>query len=149
LVSRPSIPTTNLIRPTANTRFHIDYDWWERSGQELRLYLLQHLCEEHRHEFALDTRDELVFDWVDPETGRVVRVNRLMYALHSHCSRLPEYVTERTALVDAVFRILLASGNQPMTAQELAQRTGRAADMIQRTLSGKTVYKGLRPISGD
>ena len=147
MVSRPRVPSTNLTRPTSDARFHIDYDWWERSGQELRLYLLQHLCETHRQEFTVESSNEPIYDWVDPVSGRVTHVDGLMYALLTHCSRQPDYVTERTALVDAVFRTLLASGNQPMTAQELAQRTGRAPEMILRTLSGKTVYKGLRPVS--
>ena len=147
MASRPRVPSpTNLTRPTLETRFHIDYDWWERSGQELRLYLLQHLCEEHRHEFAIETPDDVIVDWIDPHNGRVTRVDRLYYTLLTHCSQDPEYVTERTALVDAVFRVLLLAGNLPMNASELAQRTGRSPEMILRTLSGKTVYKGLRPV---
>jgi hypothetical protein len=146
LSSRPTVPSPSLTRPTLDTRFHIDYDWWERSGQELRLYLLQQLCEEHRQEFTAESEDDSILDWIDPETGRVTQVNKLNYTLLSHCSRQPDFVTERTALVDAVFRVLLSSGNLPMTAQELAQRTGRSADMILKTLSGRTVYKGLRPI---
>jgi hypothetical protein len=147
MVSRPTIPSANLAGPTFDTLFHIDYDWWERSDQDLRLYLAQHLCEEHRQEFARDLPDEVVYDWVDPETGQVTRVDLLMYTLLSHCGRMPEYVTSRTALVDAVFRTLLAAGNRPMTASELAQRTGRSPEMILRTLSGRTVYKGITSVS--
>lgn len=145
--SRPPVPSSSLTRLTLETRFHIDYDWWEHSGQELRLYLLQHLCEPHRHEFAMESPDDVRLDWVDPQTGRVMTVDRLNFVLLTHCSRQPDFVTERTALVDAVFRVLLSSGNLPMTPAELAVRTGRSADMILKTLSGKTVYKGLRPVS--
>ncbi len=37
-----------LIKPTLNTQFHIDYDWWGRNEREWRVYLLSHLCPEHR-----------------------------------------------------------------------------------------------------
>ena len=36
--------------------------------------------------------------------------------------------------------------NQPMTIRELADRTGRDVGTIQRTLTGKTVDRGLRPV---
>lgn len=144
-MSRPTIPSTSLVKPTLDTRFHIDYEWWERSGEDLRLYMLQHLCEAHRQELA-DNEPQGEVDWVDPETGEVKRVNHLYYTLLRHCSQQPDYITERTSLVDAVFRALLAVGNRPLTPVELASYIHRPADMILRTLSGRTVYKGLRPV---
>jgi len=144
-VSRPTIPSTSLVKPTLDTRFHIDYEWWERSGEDLRLYMLQHLCEAHRQELT-DHEPQVELDWVDPETGEVKRVNYLNYTLLKHCSQQPDYITERTSLVDAVFRALLAVGNRPLTPVELAVYTRRPAEMILRTLSGRTVYKGLRPV---
>jgi hypothetical protein len=107
--------------------------------------MLQHLCEAHRQELAND-EPQVEVDWVDPETGEVKRVGYLNYTLLKHCSQQPDYITERTSLVDAVFRALLAVGNRPLTPVELAAYTRRPADMILRTLSGRTVYKGLRPV---
>ena len=40
------------FRPTADTKFHIDYDWWEKSGKNFRLFLRDQLCEECRERFA-------------------------------------------------------------------------------------------------
>jgi hypothetical protein len=48
-------------------------------------------------------------------------------------------------LVDAIFRIFLASGNTPMTPIELAQQLGRPPDIILRVLTGEQIYRGLRP----
>jgi predicted transcriptional regulator len=39
----------------------------------------------------------------------------------------------------------LANDNTPMTIRDLAERTGRPAETILRTLGGTRVYKGLRP----
>jgi hypothetical protein len=146
-VSRPPAPSSNLTRLTLDTRFHIDYEWWQRSGHDLRLYMIGHLCEEHRAKFAgVAENDSAVVDWVDPVTGQISRVNQMTYTLLEHCSRQPDYMTERTSLIDAVFRTLLAASNRPMTSVELAERTERSADTILRTLSGRTIYKGLRPV---
>lgn len=145
-MTRPPIPSNSYAKPTLETRFHIDYDWWERSNQDLGLYLREHLCEQHRAVDAEEYEDGTLIDWIDPETGLVWLVDRLIYTLLSHCSQQPEYITERTSLVDVVFRTLLAAANRPMTPIELAERTGRSAEVILRTLAGRKVYKGLRPV---
>jgi len=142
-VPRPSVPS-NLVRPTLDTQFHIDYTWWSRSKRDLDLYLAQHLCAQHREELGENPDSQTRVEWIDPATGQVQDVDQLQYVLLTHCSLQAEYMTERTSLVDAVFRALLAAGNRPMTPRELAERTGRSADTILRTLSGDEVYRGLR-----
>jgi hypothetical protein len=143
-VPRPTAPS-NLVRPTQNTPFHIDYDWWAKSQSDLESYMAQHLCPEHRESFAGGAPSKGKIDWIDPLTGLVHRADQLEYTLLSHCSLQPDFITERTALVDAVFRALIAAGNRPMTPVELAERTSRSADTILRTLSGDVIYRGLRP----
>ena len=39
------------FRPDVNTKFHIDYEWWEQSGRNFRLYLRDQLCAECRDRF--------------------------------------------------------------------------------------------------
>lgn len=143
-MSRPVALPTNLAKPSSEARYHIDYEWWQRSGQELNLYLAEHLCEDHRVALAAGNISPETVDWVDPVTGQVTQQVQLIYWLLSHCSRQPEYVTERTSLVDGVFRVLVATGNRPMSPAELARGTGRSAETILKTLSGKTIYKGIR-----
>jgi hypothetical protein len=137
-----------LIRPDSRTKFHIDYDWWERADRDLAVFLRAHLCPEHQRAFAEADAKDLV-DHVDPETGEVRRVPGMHYALMTHCSRLPDYLTPQTSLVNAVFRTFLANGNQPLSSEELADRLGRPAAMIVRTLSTQRVYRGIRPYLGE
>ena len=143
---RPTIPSAGFIKPTLDTRFHIDYEWWERSSKDLQTYMNQHLCEEHRRMLAEDADAEEIVDWIDSETGQISRVNKVVYTLLSHCCHQPDYITERTSLIDAVFRALIAVGNRPLTPVRLAERVGRPADTILRTLSGQTIYNGIRPV---
>ena len=139
-------PTTRLVKPTLNTPFHIDYNWWERESRELRVYLQSHLCEEHRARFESITETGPI-DWIDPDTAEVQQVDGLQHALRAHCSQQPDYLGAHTSLVDAVFRVFLANGNAPLTAGQLAERVGKPnqAATILKTLAGARVYKGLRP----
>ncbi len=138
----PSI--ARLVRPTLDTKFHIDYEWWDRADRDLEVYLRSHLCPEHQKQLAdLDPGAEV--DFVDPETGEIRRVPAVQHALMSHCSKQPDYLTPQTSLVNAIFRVFLANGNTPRTPVELGERLGRPPEMILRTLSGPRVYKGIRP----
>lgn len=139
------LPSHPLVRPTPETRFHIDYGWWERADRELEVYLLGQLCPEHQKAFAdLDAR--ALVDHVDPETGEVRQVPGIQHALITHCALQPDYVTPQTSLVNAVFRLFLANGNTPMTSIEMGEALGRPASLILRTLSTPRVYKGIRPL---
>jgi len=135
------------VRPTLDTRFHIDYDWWEHEGRDLRVYLLSHLPAQQR-EFFAQYRDTEDVDWIDPVTAEVSKVDALQRALRE-ASQQPDFITPHLSLVDAVFRVFLANDNIPLTPYELSERIGRPPMTILRTLAGTTVYKGLRPFLAD
>lgn len=141
----PEVKRFSLVKPTLETRFHIDFDWWSQKDRDWRIYLQSLLCPEHQQVFQDFDPEERV-DWVDPETAEVQQVDGLQNVLITHCAKEEGFITDRTALVDAVFRIFLANGNEPMTPLELAERLGRPPMTILRTLSGGQVYRGLRPI---
>lgn len=135
----------SLLKPTVQTPFHIDFDWWEQNDRDWHVYLRSLLCPEHQASLA-DVPEGTLIDWVDPQTAEVRPVDGIQHALMSHCALQPDFVNEHTTIVEAVFRILLVNGNQPMTAEELAKRLNRPAETILRTLTGPRVYRGLRPL---
>lgn len=133
------------LRPTLDTKFHIDYSWWEHSGQNFRLYLRDQLCAKCRDRFADHQNTEDV-DWVDPATGEVHRTDALRECLRTQCTNDPDYINERLPIASACFRIFLASNNTPLSPNELAQLLPwKPPDAILKTLSGRKVYLGLRP----
>ena len=144
----PKFKPSRLIKPTLDTPFHIDYEWWNREDRELRVYLRSHLCPEHRAVFEehLDTEK---IDWIDEDTAEVTRVDGLQHVLRIHCSLQAGYIESHTSLVDAIFRIFLANNNKPLTPAELGARIKRDPAVILRTLSGPRVFKGLRPFVDD
>jgi hypothetical protein len=135
------------IKPTLDTKFHIDYAWWDREERELRVYLLSHLPPDQRKLFA-QYKDTEEVDWIDPETAEVHKVDALQRALQEN-SQDPDFITAQTSLVDAVFRVFLANNNTPLTPIELGEQIGRPPRTILRTLAGANVYKGLRPVVED
>jgi len=146
-VSTSASAASRRIKPTLETKFHIDYEWWNREDRELRVYLLSHLDTEKREYFAA-YRDTEEVDWIDPVTAEVQKVDALQRALQE-ASQAPDFITARTSLVDAVFRVFLANNNTPLTPVELGEIIGRPPMTILRTLAGTNVYKGIRPVIED
>ena len=134
----------SLVKPTVQTCFHIDFDWWKRTDRDWRVYLRSNLCSEHQEIFGNVDMEELV-DWVDPTTAEVQRVDGMQHVLITHCAKQDDFITRQSTLVDAVFRLFLANGNVPMTILEISERLGRPAKTILYTLAGTRVYRGLRP----
>jgi hypothetical protein len=135
----------SIVKPTLQTRYHIDFDWWGQSDRDWRVHLMSLLCAEHQEAFADFKANEMV-DWIDPDTAEVQLVDGLQHILITHCAKEAGFISERTALVDAAFRLFLANGNDPMTVSEMAERLNRPAHIILKTLSGGRVYRGLRPV---
>lgn len=137
----------SLVKPTLQTRFHIDFDWWSKNDRDWRVYLQSTLCPDHQKMFE-NAEEEVLVDWVDAETAEVHRVDGLQHILITHCARQEGFISEHTTLVDAAFRLFLANGNTPMSSIELGERLGRPPETIMRTFSGPRVYKGIRPCLG-
>lgn len=134
----------SLVKPSLQTRFHIDFDWWKQNENDWRIHLSSLLCPEHQALFA-EMKDDALIDFVDPETAEVRPMDILQQTILSHCARQPDFVTSQTQLVEGVFRAFLANGNSPLTPTELSELLGRPANTILVTISGPRVYKGIRP----
>ena len=140
---RPKIKITSLKRATPDTKFFIDFDWWEESNLDLKTYLLSRFS--LGDETALEAEFDQV-DLVDSKTGEVHQVDGFQYLIRAYFNQLPEDFITHASLVDATFCVLLANANQPMKAKEIAERINRPSDVVVRTLGGTKIYQGIRPI---
>jgi hypothetical protein len=134
----------SLLKPSVQTPFHIDFEWWKQNERDWHIFLRSLLCPEHQEVFAEMEEGELI-DWIDPQTAEVKPVDGVQHALMTHCALLPEFSDAHTAMVEAVFRTFLVNGNIPMSAEDLGKKLRRPADTILRTIAGPRVYRGLRP----
>jgi hypothetical protein len=141
----PDLKRTSRVKPSVETRFHIDFNWWQLRDRDWRVFLQSLLCQEHQKAFSELPNGHLV-DFVDPLTAEVQQVDGLQHVLITHCAKLEGFISPHTTLVDAIFRIFLANGNIPMTPLELSQLSNRPSDLILRVLTGERIYRGLRPI---
>jgi len=134
------------IRPNLDTKFHIDFDWWQQKGQDLRVYLNSHLCSECREKYADNPPQEI--DWVSPDTGEVREVDILWNAIQTHCSQQAGYITDQTPLTAAVFRVFLSNDNASLTPAGLHQILRRKSpELILRTIGGRQIFKGIKPVT--
>ncbi len=131
------------VKPTQDTKFHIDYTWWERNHEDLRTYLLSHLPAEQRDRLMSSTGDQKV-DFIDPDTGEVYQEDEIGMAL-KNAAKDPGFINPHSSVVDSVFRVFLANNNQPLTPRELGDILGRPPATILKTLAGVRVYYGIRP----
>ncbi len=131
-------------RPSIDTKFHIDFDWWQKQGKSLRVMLSSHLCPSCWQQYS-EAEPELI-DWVDPQTGEVKQVDLLWNVVRTCCSQKNDFVAPETPLVTAVFLTFIANDNAPLTPVELHQLlASRPADLILRTIGRHQVYYGIRP----
>jgi len=136
-VSKPKL--SSLLKPTVETPFQIDFEWWKGTDRSWRVHLRSCLCEEHQALYADLSGDEEV-DWIDPETAEVQSVD----GLH-HCAKEEQFITEQTTLTEALFRLFLSNGNHALSPEELGEILGHTPQKILQTISGPRVYKGIRP----
>lgn len=134
----------SIIKPTLDSPFQIDFDWWKTNENDWRIFLIDYLCPEHKELFQNADTEKLI-DWVDKDTGEVHSLDGIQHTLIAHCAKEPGFVSINTALVDAVFRTFLANENKPLSPNELSILIQQPASKILLTFSGIQVYKGIRP----
>lgn len=141
----PNPALAQFIKPTLDTPFHVDFEWWEKQGLDLNVELVSHLCPEHRAAYAGRPMGEKI-DWIDWNTGEVKQVDGLQYVITTHCKRQPGYITQSSTVLGSIFRVFLSNGNQPLSCRQLAPLVGQLPEQVLRVLSGRVVKKGLRPV---
>ncbi|MBN1219489.1 MAG: hypothetical protein JXM69_11210 [Anaerolineae bacterium] len=133
------------IKPTLDTQFHIDFAWWQKQGQELRIHLQSHACAECRK--YCQEQEYQTFDWVDSQTGEVFQLDLLWYHIAAHCGQEPDFIEEHIPLTTAIFRAFIANNNTPLTPVEIHQRIRqKSPTTILGTIGGRKIYNGIRPV---
>lgn len=134
------------IKPTLNTKFHIDFEWWQKTKQALKIDLSSHACADVQEQY--EAQAQKTFDWIDPDTGQVFNIDLMWYLVHTHCSQQPDFIDSRMPLTTAIFCLFIANDNIPLTPVEMYERLQKKTpDLILRTIGGRNVYKGIRPVA--
>jgi hypothetical protein len=133
----------SLIKPTQETPFHIDFDWWRQNDQEWSAHLYSLLDEEQVDSLTGLEGDEQL-DWVDPLTAEVTRLDLFQYLLVTQFANNETLLAEGTSMVESIFRVFLS--NKPLSSEQLGEVLNRPPNTILKLLSSDRIYRGLRPV---
>jgi hypothetical protein len=134
-----------VARPDTKTLFHIDPTWFEKNGRDLRAEMHAALCDECRALYPTPTEVRLV-DRVHPQTAQVARLDALWECLADHCAHQSQFIAPTTPLITAIFRALLANGNNPMSPEQLHKSVRKSnPPSILRVLLGAEIENGVVP----
>ncbi len=133
-----------LYRPTENTKFHIDYGWFEKNSQDVKVLIRKCLTPDQQEN--MPTYSTELYDYIDDRTGEVTQVDPILHLIRSQNVQDPNFITTRTPVAEAVFRVFLINNNQSMTPSELSARISRKPSEILAQLGGRVVYNGIRPV---
>jgi hypothetical protein len=135
-----------ITKITEHTKFRIDYEWFNKNGQDVNVLIAKCLTPE-QIDAAADQDLSSAFDFVDETTGEVNRVTYAMQLIRSERSKDADFISPQTPVAEAAFRAFLINNNAPMSAGELAGRIGRTPKEIIDRLGGRTVYNGIKPLN--
>ena len=124
----------------AEPQWFIDLDWYQQNNRSFIVLAEGCLC--------VDCRKRLTVE------GGEVSATSLINNIKDCCSRNSEFITGELPILESVFRLFLANGNQPLGLEELREqlnewRRGDAyrtsAEILPRLLRSDRYY-GLRQV---
>ncbi|MBU6361407.1 MAG: hypothetical protein WCL57_11965 [Chloroflexota bacterium] len=135
-----------FFRPTEQTKFHIDYNWFDEKGQDVNVLIQKYLTAEQLERLG-NSPNTTSYDYIDEDTGEVQHVNAAVKMIRDESAKAPDFISARTPVFEAAFRIFLVNNNKPLTTIELAAMMGRRSSDVLTQLSGRVVYNGIKPIT--
>jgi hypothetical protein len=121
----------------STARYFIDERWFDRVNKSYRAMAQARMCESCKEKVGTETQERAPS--VDPRTGRVVfEVRSVLFgqnpvaAIRSCCSKRRDYITPETPVAEALFRVFLASGNQPMELELIREELSNYVSMSDR-----------------
>jgi hypothetical protein len=111
-----------IIPDQFGQRWSIDIDWYSLNKRSLFTLVQESLCPKCRKRFKA-------------ERGEVA-ASDLFATIKDCCSQKEGFITGELPILESIFRIFLANGNQPLELNELRQQLGkwRGGDYYQTSV---------------
>jgi len=119
-------------------RWFIDLDWHQQNNRSFLTLAKGCLCPKCQEQLK----------------GEISEADHLR-AIKDCCSKTPDFITGKLPILESVFRLFLANGNQPLDLEELGTQLSEwrggdtyrtSVEILSRLLSSDQYY-GLRQIS--
>ena len=122
------------------TRWFIDLDWYQQNNRSLSVLAQNQLCPQCTKQLSSEEKE--------------ISVDTLLSTIRDCCSHAPGFITNQLPILESVFRLFLANGNQPLDLEELGKQLSEwrggdayrtSADILFRLLSTDQYY-GLQEV---
>ena len=109
------------------TKYFIDLEWYNERGRSFQGVARARFCPSCKAKVNTETQERM--PTVDPRTGRVVFEMRTvrfggspLSVIKNCCARSRDYITPETPVMEAIFRVFLANGNQPSDMDSIREQ---------------------------
>ena len=106
-------PNATTEAPAPVRKYAIDFKAMEAEGRSAPFLVAQRLCWQCQQ--VVDEQPELASD-----------LKYLMAQIKSDCSQRADYLLPGTPLTEAIFRLLIATGNKPLTVTQISEQLSAA-----------------------
>lgn len=122
------------------TRWAIALDWFQQNNRSISSLLQNHLCPKCAKRLSTEGKEN------SPDV--------LMATVKDCCSQVPDFIHDRLPILESIFRLFLANGNQPLDLEELGKQLNelrggdpyRTSPEILSRLLKKERYYGLQEV---
>jgi len=125
-----------MMQEEDRPRYYIDENWYNEHSRSFRTMALERLCDSCKHKLGTETQERV--PTIDARGRVVFELRSVPFAqnplsvIRSCCSKRREYISGETPLAEAIFRVMLASGNQPMESDRLREEMNAYVGMGER-----------------
>jgi hypothetical protein len=141
-----------------NPRYYIDEKWFTAHNKSFRAVAQTRMCPSCRKKLGTEVQERV--PTVDARGRVVYEMRSVPFAsnplseIRKHCSKESGYLTSETPILEALFRVFLANGNQPIDLdairEQLTEYTSSSErpraynpELLLKMLSSDNTY-GLR-----
>ncbi len=113
--------------PEEKPRFYIDVQWYDSRSKSFSAVAQSRFCKSCQSRIGTESQERV--PTVDEKTGRIVFEMRStpfgsspLSVIRGCCARNKDYITVETPVMEAVFRVFLANGNQPSDLETVREQ---------------------------
>lgn len=129
----------NMGTEQLKSRWAIDMDWFERNNRSFKVLAQSSLCHKCSQRLKSNTKD--------------MPTSEIMSLIKKCCSKTPDYLNSRLPILESVFKLLLAGGNQPLELEKIVKQLSergvgiyRISTTVLYNLMNNDQYYGLNQI---
>ena len=131
-----------ITAESTKTCWFIDPNWYQQNNRSFYFLAQGYLCPKCAKQLKAK--------------GKETSLSKLLSNIKDCCSHTPSYITEQSPILESIFRIFLANGNQPLDLDELGKQLSewRGGDIYRTSTEALSrlletdQYYGLRQIQG-